>query len=238
MLTRGGRIGLRDPSARMVGMSVSDPPKYDFLAALLSYLIPGLGQVIQGRVAKGLLFFCCLYSLFFYGMWLGKMKNVWMPDPRQLPEAELPILGKLNGVPLALYHRPQYLAQFWMGVAVWPAIVQYSATEWPERHKQDDPNERTKPTRFLGHYMQAPTETELNQLQRSEDKTWDLGWVYTVIAGVLSLLVILDAFAGPVVKEDDPHWNPPPAADPGKPSDTNMTNPPTSTSSASSEVPR
>ena len=42
------------------------PPKLDPFAALLSYLVPGLGQIYQGRVGKGLLFMVCLYLLFFY----------------------------------------------------------------------------------------------------------------------------------------------------------------------------
>src|SRR5438105_9940374 len=42
------------------------------LAGLLSYLIPGLGQIIQGRVGKGLLFLVCIYGLFFYGLYLGR----------------------------------------------------------------------------------------------------------------------------------------------------------------------
>ena len=41
----------------------------------------------------------------------------------------------------------------------------------------------------------------MNQLQRDGDKTWDLGWVYTVIAGVLNVLVIYDALAGPAFRE-------------------------------------
>ena len=43
------------------------PVNLDLLAALFSYLIPGMGQVYQGRVGKGLLFFFGLYLLFFYG---------------------------------------------------------------------------------------------------------------------------------------------------------------------------
>ena len=35
------------------------------------------------------------------------------------------------------------------------------------------------------------------ELQRDGDKTWDLGWVYTVIAGVLNIMVIYDALTGP-----------------------------------------
>ena len=41
----------------------------------------------------------------------------------------------------------------------------------------------------------------MNRLQRDGNKRWDLGWVYTVIAGVLNLLVIYDALAGPLFRE-------------------------------------
>ena len=37
----------------------------------------------------------------------------------------------------------------------------------------------------------------LNELQNEGDKTWDLGWVFTVIAGALNIMVIYDALAGP-----------------------------------------
>ena len=46
-------------------------------------------------------------------------------------------------------------------------------------------------------------EAELNALQRDGDKLWDLGWVYTVIAGALNVLVVFDAVAGPAVRDDD-----------------------------------
>lgn len=172
------------------------PRKLDWLAALLSYLLPGLGQVMQGRVGKGVLFFVCLYGLFFYGLWMGQMKNVWLPEAKELPDASVPFLGKLDGMPKAFYYRPQFLGQFWIGVAAWPAVVQYELA---------DPNAeqgKVKPAPVIGHYMQAPPEAELNQLQRDGDKRWDLGWVYTVIAGVLNVLVVYDALAGPVVRDE------------------------------------
>jgi TM2 domain-containing membrane protein YozV len=172
------------------------PLTLDPLAAVLSYLIPGLGQVVQGRIGKGILFFVCLYGLFFYGLWLGQMKNVWLPNATQLPDVEAPLVGKLSGVPKALAYRPQFLGQFWIGVAAWPAILQYAASG-PDL---DDPG---PPLPVLGRYMQTPTERELNNLQRDGNKRWDLGWVYTLIAGVLNVLVIYDALAGPAVRDED-----------------------------------
>jgi len=169
------------------------PVKLDWLAALFSYLIPGLGQVYQGRVGKGLLFFLGLYLLFFYGMWMGQWRNVWVPDSAELPPVGLFGQG-LDGFPKAVWHRPQFLGQFWIGAAAWPAVFQYVKYD---ATKQEGP--------VFGKFQRAPTEEQLNDLQRNSSKRWDLGWVYTVIAGVLNLLVIYDALAGPMFR-DPPKW--------------------------------
>jgi hypothetical protein len=38
----------------------------------------------------------------------------------------------------------------------------------------------------------------LNAFLVNSDKTPDLGWVYTVVAGMLNILVMYDAYAGPI----------------------------------------
>jgi hypothetical protein len=170
------------------------PVKPDWTAAIMSYLIPGLGQVYQGRIGKGLLFFFGLYVLFFYGMWMGQWQNVWLPDVSQLQPLEV-AGNKLPGVPSAVYYRPQFLGQFWIGVAAWPAVLQYIEYD------------RAKPAGpVFGVFQRMPDEETLNDLQRKGNKRWDLGWVYTVIAGVLNLLVIYDALAGPMFREPPPGW--------------------------------
>ena len=171
------------------------PRKLDPLAAVLSYLFPGLGQVVQGRIGKGLLFFISLYALFFYGMSLGHMKNVWLPDATNLPEGEVRGV-QLTGLPKALWYRPQFLGQFWIGVAAWPAVAQYIASD----PKANDPD---KGLPVIGQYMSKPAEANLNDLQRDGNKRFELGWVYTLIAGVLNILVIYDALAGPAVRDDE-----------------------------------
>jgi hypothetical protein len=198
----------------------SPPQKYDFLAAFLTYLIPGLGQVKQGRIGKGVLYFVCLYGLFFYGMWLGQFKNVWVPKTANLPKVRLPLVHKegddgLTGLPKDLSYRKEFLAQFWIGAAAWPALVQYVAVKPLDRPDMEDGSWKADPLPVLGHYMQAPSEHSLNQLQTNTDTSWDLGWVFTVIAGVLNILVIYDALAGPLVREDmnpdgTPKTTPPP----------------------------
>ena len=176
------------------------PVTYDPLAAVLSYMIPGLGQVYQGRVGKGLLFFGGLYALFFYGMWMGRWQNGWLPDAADLPDVEV-VGQRVGGVGKAVWHRPQFLGQFWIGTAAWPAVSQYA---YFDKDKNAGP--------LFGAFQRVPADDELNALQRDGNKRWDLGWVYTVIAGVLNLLVIYDALAGPMFRDPPPAW-PKPGAD-------------------------
>ena len=168
------------------------PP--DPLAALLSLVIPGLGQIYQGRVAKGVLFLVCIYTLFFYGMYLGSgtvtvhgttytvAGNVYLPrTARKNNSLNLPEFAA------DLYNRPHYLAQFWAGIVAWPALWHYFT--------DDDRAEQRES--LLSNYEREPSDSALNALHTTGDKRLELGWVYTVIAGVLNILVIYDALAGP-----------------------------------------
>ncbi|MFL5341847.1 MAG: DUF6677 family protein [Gemmataceae bacterium] len=162
------------------------PRPLDPFAALLSYLIPGLGQIYQGRVGKGVMFMVCLLGLFFYGMRLGSWKNVYLPDSN--------VQGNMlfSFKPLGdVENRPHFAGQFFIGMAAWPAILQYS---------RFDP-QQAENKQLLSGWQRQPSDDQLNQLQRDGDKRWDLGWVYTVVAGVLNLLVIYDALAGPAHRE-------------------------------------
>ncbi|MBI1914307.1 MAG: hypothetical protein HYS12_06155 [Planctomycetes bacterium] len=210
--------------------------EYTPLPAFLSYLVPGLGQITQGRVGKGILFFVCVMSLFFYGQYLGNWSNVYLPDTSGEP-------NNLNLPPLAadLYNRPQFLGQFWVGVAAWPAVLQYMAYDpdaesgplfgtyqrYPyetrsERETADDADDPAVRKRFRKEGRERPGNEALkpnvalidykgktlNELQREGDKRWDLGWVFTVIAGVLNVMIIYDALAGPAFVVTGPEDGP------------------------------
>jgi hypothetical protein len=177
--------------------SHSPPRQFSPMAGLLSYLVPGLGQIVQGRVGKGLLFFVCIYALFFYGMYLGSgsvtyagttytvRSNVYLPDTAT--EHNNPF--NLPRLAANLYNRPQFLGQFWVGVAAWPALWQYFNFDKGQPDKGDP---------LLGEFQRTPSEEALNAVHTAYDKRqMDLGWVYTVIAGVLNIMIIYDACAGP-----------------------------------------
>jgi hypothetical protein len=112
--------------------------------------------------------------------------------------------GQSAGLPRLLanlYNRPQFLGQFWVGIAAWPAVLQYLSFD-ENKHKEGHS--------YLGHFERTPPEAVLNKLQVEGDssgrggKRYELGWVYTVIAGVLNIMVIYDAFAGPAYLLSEP----------------------------------
>jgi len=223
------------------------------MGGVLSYLVPGLGQIVQGRVSKGILFLLCIYTLYFYGLFLGAAEanvygrtyrvsgNVYLPQ--KWYEAEKQIQNEsLGGRAIrylklvAAYPRPQVAAQFFVGVAFWPAIIQY----WDEKAKTQDGRDRpadkldgeitdkyvmaerqraegqkedadatladahkleedAKKSRhpILGDFMREPTMQATNAVFNGGDKRLEIAWVFTVIAGVLNVMVIWDALAGP-----------------------------------------
>ncbi len=158
--------------------------KQPWLAALLAWLVPGMGHLYQGRTGKGLLFFICILGTFLFGLWLGEGKVVYASSPGDEP------------------WRWQYYCQLGVGLPAMPALVERSRAE-------------SGKTPLLGGWMRppknAPTEwiddskhvsTQPNELAMWTVKMhpkYELGTVYTVIAGLLNILVICDAYGGPLV---------------------------------------
>lgn len=207
------------PSAPLV--KVTAPPlKAPALAAFLSFVIPGLGQIYQGiagcnrrRLLKGVFFMSSLLGLFFYGQWLGHWRVVYLPhaqeewfEAERRGEAKQAVrLWPTDKIAPALIGdlriRLPYLGQFWVGAAAWPAIWNYYFPDWsifgtyqasPGAIKKGEVADRRT---LLIDADQADSDL---QMRTDIGRCYDLGWMYTVIAGVLNLLVIYDAYAGPV----------------------------------------
>jgi hypothetical protein len=232
--------------------AIPSPSNVSPLGAVLSYLVPGLGQIVQGRVAKGLLFFVCIYVLFFYGMYLGAAEvrvdqrtyrmngSVYLPTAiswEKLQNAPQTKVGRIRGLLSAFYARPQFLGQFWMGIAVWPAIAQYWVMDpvaeaerlrqledrYDELERQQANGEGVQrvlqeiadleaqgrhPT--FGDFMREPSHRTINVVHNGTDKRVELAWVFTVIAGVLNIMVIYDAYSGPAHRPEEPKKPEPP----------------------------
>lgn len=168
--------------------------KDPILAAFLAWLIPGLGHLYQGRTAKAVLFFVCLMGTFVYGCYLGSNKEVgparvvylaWNDEDMRLP----------------------YLCQAGMGLPALPALIQANRARnnrtpnWGGFMAPPRPVDAMDPT--AGALRDQPSLDDLNFRLR---EYFELGTVYTMIAGLLNILVIYDAWGGPVFpeeKEDD-----------------------------------
>jgi hypothetical protein len=81
------------------------PLKNPVVAAVLAFLVPGLGHLYQGRTFKGLLYAVCILGTFFSGMRIGEGKVVYFHIGHE--------------------HRTwYYLCQVWVGLPALPALVQ------------------------------------------------------------------------------------------------------------------
>ncbi|MGE0606415.1 MAG: DUF6677 family protein [Pirellulales bacterium] len=156
-------------------------------AALLAWLWPGAGHLYQGRTAKGAMFMVCILGTFATGFLLGEGRVVyasWKPDD------------------LRLY----YVAQVCVGGPALPALI--------ERFRYT--RNRAGYTPLFRHDWYAPprqrrgpdSADELDELNYRMGRNFEFGTVYTAVAGLLNVLVIYDAWAGPAIirkkEEDEP----------------------------------
>jgi hypothetical protein len=140
------------------------------VAAILAWLCPGLGHFYQGRNAKGALFFVCILSTWFFGLWLGGGHSVYASNTT--------IARKLV-----------FGCQLGVGLPAAPAIIQGLKAS-----KNQQP--------LWEGFMAPPKEgngfDDLSDWNFQFGAAYDLGVLYTMIAGLLNILVIFDAFAGPM----------------------------------------
>ena len=159
--------------------------KNPWLAGVLAWAIPGLGHLYQGRTGKGLLFFICILGTFAYGLYLGGGKVVYA------------------AVPWEQQFRWQYFCQLGVGLPATPMLIQ--------RHRMLN----NEPLLFGSNFMAPPRNGPVDWKDDSGHMTrhpnelakWtveyhpylEIGTVYTMIAGLLNVLVVCDAVAGPLI---------------------------------------
>jgi len=156
--------------------------KEPWIAALLAWMLPGLGHIYQGRTGKGLLFFICILGTFFYGLYLGGGKVVYA------------------AVPWEQQYRWQYLCQLGVGLPSTPMLVQRSKALKDSNFTGFMAPPRRGPMEWKddsGKVSKQPNELAMWTLKYHP--YFELGTVYTVVAGLLNVLVICDAAAGPLV---------------------------------------
>jgi len=207
---------------RIVAVSPDDGAAIDLrnpaLAAFLSWLVPGLGQLYQGRRFKGGLFMGVILFTLVVGMWLGGGRVVYASwVPRALAPGR-PLVARIDrwsflcqagvglvGLPAlaqAMSLHGSGLAPILPGGVFAPPVVprQLVARAYAERLVQGDPDiERDD-------FIDRPPvrESRIDQLSlwhRQLGRWFDIGTLWTMLAGMLNLLVVYDAWAGPMGSE-------------------------------------
>jgi len=165
------------------------------LAALLAWLIPGLGHWYQGRRAKAVLYFVCIMGLFSYGLYLGGSSETCIQSQGTIGYGRAVYFSWRQGD-----RRWPYLCQIGMGLPALPALIQanrmsnHQKVWWggfmaPPRYPQARDDGREDPNR------DQPTPHDLH---RRLHRYFELAGFFTMVAGLLNVLAIYDAWAGPV----------------------------------------
>ena len=160
--------------------------KNPLLAAILAWLVPGLGHWYQGRKEKAILFFVCIMSVFLFGCYLG--------SDREYGPARV-VYAKWNKGEKRLF----FIPQAFIGIAAIPATLQENLVKQgiPPRWGglMSPPNSPT-----AGKPKGNPT---LNNLHEHLGRYFELGTIFTVIAGFMNILVVFDAVSGPVIETEN-----------------------------------
>lgn len=150
------------------------------VAGVMAWLWPGAGHLYQRRYAKGVLFMVCILGTYFFGLALADGHVVYASLTRE-------------------DFRWQYACQLGVGASALPALWQnhrvrrgqeplFGGIMAPPR------NVVTSPVTYYDY-----EHDELSQWHLKYHSYFELGTLYTMIAGLLNVLAIYDAAAGPVL---------------------------------------
>ncbi|MDO4557591.1 MAG: hypothetical protein Q4C47_01335 [Planctomycetia bacterium] len=202
----GAGTGVESVTDSSVDLSVDLRNRW--LAAILAWMLPGLGHLYQRRTAKGILFLLSILGLFWFGCGLGS-------DPRIGGARCVSVPMAAGESRLAIY------CQSLTGLSAMPAWYQAGRVEdgLPPRWNgfmaptQPDPDQVPRPDAdanierlhrqrelIRSALVDQPTTSRVGFVLRSR---YEFGFLCTLTAGLLNLLAILDAFGGPVFPKEE-----------------------------------
>lgn len=170
------------------------------VAALLAWLIPGLGHWYQGRRAKAILYFVCIMGVFVYGLYLSSSKETCLDGKGMIGCGRAVYFSWRDGD-----RRLPYLCQIGMGLPALPALVQAHRMSNHEKVWFDGfmapPRLPTAASEVPDPNLDQPTP---NDLHRRLHRYFELATFFTMVGGLLNVLAIYDAAAGPVPIQPPP----------------------------------
>jgi hypothetical protein len=198
-----------------ISIDLRDP----WLAAFLAWLVPGLGHMYQRRWGKGGLFMTCIMGTFFYGLWLGGGRVVYASfregDVHYAYLCQVGVgLPALPAVVQAMrVGGPNPKAPLFGGIMAPPMLRgQVVPRDWAESQQAANPgdpqfshfipysgDDRDPLNRQYVRFVPQDGTDQLGMWHYKYGSYFDLGTVFTMIAGLLNILAIWDAFDGPAL---------------------------------------
>lgn len=185
---------------------VSIPFKNRWLALLLAWLFPGLGHLYQGRKAKGILFAVVLTPLIVAGIWMSSYREKPTEFSAAAGWANEANLADSNGggkegtlqIGRCAYFswrqgdkRLYFIPQAANALVAVPAFLQANLVA---KGKEPFFGGAMAPPRLGSQWNSQPS---INEILLALHSWFDLGTIFVAVAGLLNILVLFDAFAGP-----------------------------------------
>lgn len=149
------------------------------VAAFWAWFWPGAGHLYQGRTAKGLVFMVAILTTYFFGLAIGKGNVVYASFRYE-------------------DWRLQYICQIGVGFPALPALVQSVRVANGQKPLFEKSRFMAPPSQF-----RTNDDDDLSKWNKRPGMSFEMGTVYTMIAGLLNILAICDAYAGPLLMSSD-----------------------------------
>lgn len=147
-----------------------------YLASFLAWLIPGAGHYYQRRTFKAAIFFTSITACFLIGFFVSGGRCVY---------------ASWNGVE----RRWQFVLQSGIGLPALPAALQgWRKSDGHQPFFRGLFFPKNEPALFAS----PDNERQLDGWHRKTASGFELGTLYTMIAGLLNILAIFDAYGGPL----------------------------------------
>ena len=195
------------PEKDAVVVDLKDPR----IAALLAWAWPGAGHFYQRRFTKGFLFMICILSVFLYGLGIGRGRVVYAsfrPNDFRWQFICQAGVGLPSMIALVQSAKAKNGGDpFFVMAERYPkghvdANGQLREFEIITESERDGYNGETVKDGFMAPPKGPVTlqENDVLGMWHAEMRHYyDLGTLYCIVAGLLNLLVIYDAFAGPSI---------------------------------------
>lgn len=159
------------------------------LAAVLAWLVPGLGHWYQRRRGKAVLYFVCILGTCLYGLYVGQGRVVYA----SFREGDM---------------RLPFLCQAGVGGMAIPAMLQAKRFQSPGLRLDAERRLQQGTARVSDWFMAPPSldrgsPDSIDVVNKRLHRYYELGTVFTMIAGLLNILAVFDAWGGPAHPHDD-----------------------------------